>query len=455
MAFTETYRPQFHFTPPQGWMNDPNGLVYADGVYHLFYQHYPHGKDWGPMHWGHATSGDMIHWQHQPIALYPDDELGMIFSGSGLYLEPGRAPALLPEGGLAFFFTHHTPGGVERQSVATSVDNGVTLTKFAGNPVIDNDQIKDFRDPKVFWHADSGKWVMAVGGGPLCFYNSDDLVHWQLVSKRHDIQTECPDIFPLSQNGRTWWVLSSCGTHYYLGNFDGRNFDVVEGPIRLDGGDSFYAVQSFDHVPDGRRVWIGWMNGAAKGPTDPWRCAMAVPRELSLAETPLGLRLIQRPVAELEALRGAPERLEMTRIHGQDNLSLAVDSHQCDVKVRFECAGKPQCVGVKVLRTETCETLVGYDGIRGGIFVDRTYSGVQDYRPDFKRRLFVAYPWLGDTLELRVLADQSALEVYGPDGVMITCDAYPTGEKKRPVQVFSATDAVVCCEAYPMGSIYR
>jgi len=169
----EKYRPHLHFTPPSQWMNDPNGLVFDGERYHLYYQHNPFDRVWGPMYWGHATSENLIFWQHEPMAMAPDD-LGDIFSGSGVRLFGGQCP-LLPNGGLAFVFTHHKhPVGVEQQSLALSSDWGITLRKYEGNPVIPNHKPEDFRDPKVFWHEPEKCFVMIVAGGPVRIYRSPD-----------------------------------------------------------------------------------------------------------------------------------------------------------------------------------------------------------------------------------------------------------------------------------------
>ena len=247
----EQHRPQFHFSPQSGWMNDPNGMVYLDGEYHLFYQYFPDSTVWGPMHWGHAVSKDLMHWEHLPIGLYPDS-LGWIFSGSAVYDEfnssgfgkDGNSP-------LVAIYTHHNAGIeqsgsnlFEYQSISYSLDKGRTWQSYKGNPVINNPGIRDFRDPKVIWHEHSGQWIMALSAlDHLMFYGSKDLKNWELLSEfgkdigSHDGVWECPDLFPLpDENGREHWVLienmnpgnpnGGSGTQYFIGDFDGRTFSV-------------------------------------------------------------------------------------------------------------------------------------------------------------------------------------------------------------------------------------
>ena len=260
MGAFEQYRPLFHFSPPKMWMNDPNGLVYDQGVYHLYYQHNPFSKDWGPMHWGHAVSRDLMHWQHLGIVMAPD-ELGAIFSGSAISVPAGETD-LLPQGGLAYFFTHCDEKNLQQQSLSTSVDGGMTLIKYPGNPIIANSELNDFRDPKVFWQESHHAWSMIVAGGPVRMYRSSDLVHWIQTQQIDEINTECPDLFPLTLGGKTYWVLSRGGVSYHLGDFDGERYIPLEGPFLVDGGDSFYAVQSYSGV-EGRTLWMGWMSGAS------------------------------------------------------------------------------------------------------------------------------------------------------------------------------------------------
>jgi len=437
MAYTELYRPRFHFTPPQMWMNDPNGFYFDGKNYHLYYQHNPHDKVWGPMHWGYARSTDMLHWEHRGIVMVPD-KLGTIFSGCAISVPAGKTE-LLPEGGTAYFFTHD--GEVECQSLATSTDGGQTLVKYPGNPIIPNDGLKDFRDPKVFWYEPMGAWCMIVAGGPVRFYHSYDLVHWTLTQQLK-INTECPDLIPLEYEGRTLWLLSCGGVNYYLGDFDGKTYTVLEGPIRVDHGDSFYAVQSCSGV-EGRAVWIGWMNAASTAPTDPWRCSMSIPRELSLVKTADGPRLSQKPIAELDGLHGT--RCVSTLI-GTGSACLPVDSHMLDMELTFTAGETAPNAAVTLFAAENSRCRVSYDGEK--VTVDRSEAAVTDYHKDFKHRFSFPLAWKGESVTLRIVADQSTLEVFGPDGCIITCEIYSGEGQHKPLswELFSGEANLTVCE---------
>ena len=247
--FKEPFRPQFHYSPPEKWMNDPNGLVYNDGVYHLFYQYYPADIVWGPMHWGHAISKDLIYWEHKPIALYPDEK-GYIFSGSAVLDKDNTSGfGTNNKTPLVAAYTIHDINGeragnndFQTQGIAYSLDNGKTWTKYEGNPVLGNDGIKDFRDPKVFWHEGTRSWIMVlVAGEHAKFYRSSNLKEWSYLSEfgreqgAHGGVWECPDLFPLKIEGtdEEIWVLiisinpnapnGGSGTQYFLGDFDGTS----------------------------------------------------------------------------------------------------------------------------------------------------------------------------------------------------------------------------------------
>ena len=249
--YREKHRPQFHFSPASNWMNDPNGMVYLDGEYHLFYQYYPDSNVWGPMHWGHAVSTDLVQWEHLPIGLYPDS-IGMIISGSAVYdRENTSGLGIENEGPLVAIFTHHNPvlertdaPNFQNQSIAYSNDKGRTWTKYKGNPVIKNPGIRDFRDPKVIWHEKSQQWIMSVAAlDHIKFYSSPDLIDWTYESDfgqtvgSHDGVWECPDLFPLtSTSGKAYWVLlqnmnpgnpnGGSGIQYFIGQFDGKRFEI-------------------------------------------------------------------------------------------------------------------------------------------------------------------------------------------------------------------------------------
>ncbi len=314
----ELYRPQVHFTPYKNWMNDPNGMVYLNGTYHLFYQYNPMGNDWGNMSWGHATSTDLIHWTEQPVALRRD-ELGDIFSGSAVIDKNNTAGF----GANAMVALYTSADGIQQQSIAYSLDEGKSFTRYAGNPVIHNND-DNLRDPKVFWHVSSQKWIMALAKGwkrGVDFYGSSDLKTWSYLSTfvvdlpgRPNLQWECPDLIEV--DGR--WVLIvsvnpggpvlGSGTMYFIGDFDGTAFtaDLLDYPLWLDYGMDNYAGVTWSNTGD-RKIMIGWMNNwqySGAVPCSPWRSAMTLPRELQLLEYDGKPILANTVVKEIDGIAG-------------------------------------------------------------------------------------------------------------------------------------------------------
>ena len=317
----EKFRPSYHFTPKQNWVNDPNGLFYYEGKYHLYFQHNPNDNVWGPMHWGHATSYDLINWKEENIALYPDEN-GYIFSGS-IVVDSKNSSGLGVDNKVPIIalYTNHNPKGEsndsiqsETQYLAYSLDSGYTWTKYKNNPIINNPGIKDFRDPKVVWDEDSNKWIMALAvQQEVFFYGSQNLLDWNLLSKfgknygSHSGVWECPELMKLPVNDQeSKWVLivsinpggpnGGSATQYFVGDFDGTNFNIDDHFAHeiesnhsywLDFGKDNYASVSFDNARkiDGSKIMIGWMSNwlyAQKVPTKKWRNGMTIPREVKL-----------------------------------------------------------------------------------------------------------------------------------------------------------------------------
>ncbi len=334
-TYEEPFRPQFHLTPPKNWMNDPNGPVYNQGGYHVFYQLNPFGNEWGHMSRGHAVSPDLIHWRNLPVAI-PEQNGVMIFSGSAA-VDWNNSSGLCTGSGLpgpsclVAIYTGSN-GKVQNQNLAYSYDRGRTWTKYSGNPILDLHRA-NFRDPKVFWYRPGRKWVMVVALSDqhqVRFYASEDLIHWAFMSNFGPAGAtggvwECPDLFELpveNRPGERRWVLSvnvnpgsiagGSGDQYFVGEFDGSKFmNYNSGGLTLwaDYRKDFYASTSFSTMPpsDGRRVWLGWLDNweyAARVPTSPWRGQQSLPRVLKLRRFPQGVRLVQSPVAELHTLRG-------------------------------------------------------------------------------------------------------------------------------------------------------
>ena len=301
--YRERLRPQFHFTTRRGWTNDPNGLVWHNGIYHLYYQHNPYDRDWGNMHWGHAVSRDLVHWEELDDALFPD-ALGAMFSGSAVVDKDntsGWGTAQNPP--IVYAYTAH--GARQTQCMAYSLDGGRTLVKYAGNPVIDSGirwNSGDTRDPRLLWYAPGKHWVMVLferGGHSI--YTSQDLRNWAWQSHLPGFW-ECPDLFELPVDGdpsRTKWVMYGASGSYLTGDFDGKTF-TPDGPKRHYTAGKIYASQTFSDTPDGRRIQIGW--GQIEQPGMPFNCQMQLPTELTLRTTKDGIRLCSRPVTEVEGL---------------------------------------------------------------------------------------------------------------------------------------------------------
>jgi len=302
--YKEKNRPQFHFTTRRGWINDPNGLVYYDGEYHLFYQHNPYEREWENMHWGHAVSTDLVHWKELPVALFPDEH-GAMFSGSAVIDDKNTAG--FNQGGTPAMVVAYTADNPEKQvqCIAYSLDNGRTFVKYEGNPIIDSKHIwnsKDTRDPKVFWYAPGGHWVMVLNERDgHSIYTSGNLREWNYESHITGFW-ECPELFELAVDGdpsNTKWVMYGASGTYMLGSFDGKVFTPEAGKYLYTTG-SIYAAQTFANMPDDRRVQIGW--GRLSHPEMPFNGMMLLPTELTLRMTKDGPRLYNMPVAETAQL---------------------------------------------------------------------------------------------------------------------------------------------------------
>ena len=397
------YRPICHYAPPFGWTNDPNGLFYEDGVWHLFAQHYPDATHWGPMHWRHATSTDLLRWKDLGIALYPDEKLGYIFSGSAV-IDAGNTSGLGEKNDpVVLMYTHH--GEHEQQSIAWSEDR-VHFTPYAGNPVIPNSEKLDFRDPKVFKNPILNCWSVVIAAGSVMeFYASDDLIHWRKTGEFGAAENrlggvlECPDLFPLTapDGSEVWVLIASTGMafpfggfriQYFLGTFDGNTFhETLPSPYPriLDSGYDDYAAVTF-HNAD-RRLLMGWaeaMAYGADGPTGDFCGLMTYARELSLVQTELGLRLAMKPVTPDFSMKAVPPG-EMVEMMPRQRL----------LKTEGTLPGELFHVRVEAEGPFTL-TLFNGDGDQFNIsvsseqklVVDRSRAGIRDFNPLFNSGLF-------------------------------------------------------------------
>ena len=452
VSYRELYRPQFHFTPPRNWINDPNGLVHYQGEYHLFYQHNPFGDKWGHMSWGHAVSKDLLHWQHLPVAI-PEDPSGfMIFSGTVVVdsdntsrLSGSKNPN--DKSCLVAVYTANFEGGkTQKQHLAYSNDRGRTWTQYAGNPVLDVGK-KDFRDPKIFRY--KNRWIMVVAlptEHKVSFYESANLLKWEHLSDfgpegKIDEIWECPDLYELpvtaDKNNAKKWVLqlsTQSSMQYFIGDFDGKTFtndNPKEKILRLDHGPDLYAAIVYNNLPASANghISVGWMNSwnYADGPTSPWRGAMTVPRVHTLKSLPEGIRLIQRPVSELNKLRTNTISVKNVTLRQANDMirKQKVRSKTAEIVIELEPNNAVE-VGVLVRKGKTEETRIGFQAIDSVLFVDRTKSGVVDFNPKFSGRYAARLAPTEGRIKLQILVDWSSVEVFANDGLeAITCQVFP------------------------------
>ncbi len=462
----DLYRPNFHFTPKKGWMNDPNGMFFYNEYYHLFYQHYPDGNKWGPMHWGHAISTDMVRWQEQPIALYPD-ELGYIFSGSAVvdhentsgFGTNGEVP-------IVAIFTYHDPKkegsgntDVQTQGIAYSLDEGLTWIKYEENPVLKNPGIPDFRDPKVFWDARQSRWVMTLAAGQETqFYASKNLKEWEFLSVfgtgigNHEGVWECPDLFPLQIDGTEeikWVHLVSINpggpnggsaTQYFIGDFDGTSFTIDEAFAKsmakkhtywVDFGKDNYAGVTWSDIPatDGRRLFMGWMSNwqyANDVPTFSWRSAMTVARKLHLMEDENGYRLKLSPVKELRGFRGKKFKEENVQVSGTRKIIGSDKIDLAKAEILFEIKNLHPTVYTFTLSNEVGDELVfGYNHENRQFFINRGKAGNTGFSENFGNQISLApRAYEENSLKGTIILDKTSLELFFDDGKTVMTEIH-------------------------------
>ncbi|MGO4548529.1 PfkB family carbohydrate kinase [Paenibacillus sp. 2TAB23] len=498
----EKYRPLFHYSPPSGWLNDPNGLVYYEGEYHLFYQYYPHKNEWGPMHWGHAVSKDLVNWDHFPIAIAPDHN-GMIFSGSAVVDWNDTSGFFGGNAGLVAVFTHSdtypntiyekgayvidgktiTERPRQRQSLAYSTDKGRTWTMYEGNPVLVETELIDFRDPKVFWNAATNRWVLVLAADDhVRIYTSPNLKEWTFASEfgaqmgSHAGVWECPDLFELPVDGecenKKWVLIVSIGdntefsegsrTQYFIGQFDGVTFTSDLEPeevLWMDYGRDNYAGVSWSDVreEDGRRILIGWMSNwkyANHTPTTGWRSAMTIPRSLSLTKTSEGIRLISEPVEELTGLRGQPATNLSGTVLSGDRLLDGLSGNAYEIEVEFEWSDVGE-FGLKVCQSDREETVIGFEADSGFLYIDRTRSGESSFHELFPCKHGAKVETDGKQLKLRIFIDQCSVEVFANDGRVVLTDLIFPDSSSNGVALYSKGGDVLLNSFiyYPLNAI--
>jgi len=425
--YNENYRPQFHFTPQKNWTNDPNGLVYYKGEYHLFFQHNPFGINWGKMTWGHAVSTDLMHWKQLPNAIEPD-ELGTIFSGSAVVDWDNTAGFQIgSENVLVAFYTSagkHAP--VEKpftQSIAYSNDRGRTWQKYKGNPIIGNMKDDDNRDPKVIWHEPTKRWIMALfldAGDEFALLSSEDLKKWQVIQYLMlPGSRECPDFFELPVDGdppNSRWVFWGANGKYLLGAFDGMKFTPESGPHESRVG-NHYAAQTYSDIPksDGRRIQIAWMAGG-KFPNMPFNQQMSIPCELTLRILPQGIRLCRVPIREIEKLRGAYWNLKNTTIEPGEKLLSAISAELFEIQAEIEPAAASEIVF----------------NLRDNPLI----YNVKDKMLGCKDKKVKLIP-LDGTIKLHILVDRTSIEIFPNYGQVTMHLCFPLDTNNTSVNVSS------------------
>ncbi|MEO7988772.1 MAG: glycoside hydrolase family 32 protein [Chryseolinea sp.] len=467
--YSEKYRPQFHFTPEKNWINDPNGLVFYEGEYHLFYQYNPYGDKWGHMSWGHAVSKDMLHWEHLPIALeeYLDPKTNdstMIFSGTAVVDKNNTSGLCEGKDCLVAIYTsylHKNNTGLrQHQSLAYSNDKGRTWKRYDKNPILDI-QRKDFRDPKVFWYEFQQKWVMVLVVPDLYkvqLYQSKNLLQWDLMSEFGKVGDttkiwECPDLYQLpveNESGKSKWVLSLSGGHpagpafvgmqYFIGEFDGTKFISTQKEAKyIDHGKDFYAGIVYNNVND-RTVMIGWINNwtyANEVPTSTWRGGFSLPRQLSLKRKNDEYFLLQKTIAEAKSLR-SEEIKDLEKFNGSS------------LEIELEWNGADGTILELFSNRDEKTVIAKRDNI---VFVNRAGSGIVDFQSDFASNDQASIDGTNQKLSLHIFVDQSIIEVFVNDGeASITSQVFPRGENTI---VIPMKENVKSIRAWELKSIWK
>ena len=474
--YDEPYRLQVHFSPRAHWVNDPNGMVYFNHTYHLFFQYYPGGNNWGPMHWGHAVSKDLVHWHELPIALYPDS-LGYIFSGSAVvdsnnttgFGKNGKVP-------LVAIFTHHDPKGeqagkdnFQNQSLAYSLDEGITWTKYSGNPVLKNPGIRDFRDPKVCWFAPAKKWVMTLATKDrVTFYSSPDLKSWTKESEfgekigAHGGVWECPDMFKLILAHKVFWVLTvnmnpggpngGSATQYFIGQFNGTTFIPIDSKTRwLDYGPDEYAGVTWSNTGN-RKLFLGWMSNwsyAGQVPTNKWRNAMTAPRQLSLKNVDGNLLLCSNLVQEFDQIKQKEITITSTVPAGQMMKGLP---YQYLLKFR---ANTSQSFSVTFSNAINDQLVFGYNKPTNRFYIDRSRSGKIDFNPDFGKTSYAPRFSTAGMSDIEILFDTSSIEVFADKGLSNMTSVYFPKRPFDQLQISRQKGGSSVAKIIPLTSIWR
>jgi len=478
-ALSEQHRPQFHFSPEEMWMNDPNGMVYHDGVYHLFYQHYPEDNVWGPMHWGHATSSDMIQWKHEPIAIYPDT-LGYIFSGSAV-LDRDNTSGFGAEDNppLVAIYTYHDPYKAEKkapdtqsQGIAYSLDNGKTWEKYSENPVLKSPSIRDFRDPKVSWFDPTQRWIMTLAvQDHVSFYSSPDLREWTFESDigkdfgAHGGVWECPDLFSLEINGMEKWILfvsinpggpnAGSATQYFVGDYDGHQFIPDDREIRwVDYGPDDYAGVTWSNVKD-RKIFLGWMSNwkyANQVPTDPWRSAMTIPRELDLVEEDGEYLMTSTPIKELEHIVST----SLENLKPDDEIDLSELSEPLSGTFELSLVlGDTRSFSIEISNNTGEKVVVGFEKETNRYFIDRSESGKIEFHKEFGKVHFAPRLTDNEEMDLQLIVDVASIELFADGGRTVMTSIFFPNEDFSKINIDTDNSKVKELSIRGINSIWQ
>ena len=451
----EKFRPTYHFSPLYGWMNDPNGMVYKDGEYHLFYQHNPYGSKWGNMHWGHAISKDLINWEHRPDAITPD-ALGTIFSGSAVVDTDNTAG--FGAGAIVAIYTQNSDRQV--QSIAYSTDNGRSFTKYENNPVLTSDA-RDFRDPKVFWHKETQRWIMLLAvGQEMQIFSSSNLKDWAFESSfgegqgAHGGVWECPDLFELPVDGTNEkkWVLlcnlnpggpfGGSATQYFVGTFNGKEF-VNESPSKtkwMDWGKDHYATVTWSDAPDNRRIAIAWMSNwqyANDVPTSQYRSPNSVPRDLSLFTVDGETYLQSAPSPELLKLRDISQKRSF-KVNGTRTIKDMIAGNEGAYEIELTIENQyADVIGFHLYNDKGEEVDMQYDMKEKKFSMDRCKSGDVGFNENFPMLTWTAIESGKDELKLRLFVDKSSVEAFGDGGRFVMTNRVFPSEPYTHIDFYS------------------
>ncbi|BDI31120.1 2,6-beta-D-fructofuranosidase [Capsulimonas corticalis] len=431
--YHESGRPQFHFTARRHWLNDPNGLVYFAGEYHLFFQHNPSGNNWGNMTWGHAVSADLVSWRQLDDAIAPD-RLGTIYSGSAVVdydntsgFGDGSEPPIIAMYTAAGGSSPESEGQPFTQCLAYSNDRGRTWIKYAQNPVLPH-VVGENRDPKVIWYAPGQFWVMALflDVGNFALFTSPNLKRWTRIQTIGlPASSECPDFFPMTVEGSPAderWIIAAANGHYLVGRFDGRELTDILGPYVMDFGANFYAAQTFSDIPpaDGRRIQMAWMAGGVY-PGMPFNQQMSFPTVMTLHETSDGPRIFRNPVAEIETLvAGVREWRDLTVAPGENPMD-EITSDLLDINAEI-LSGPEAVFGFRIGGVE-----IRYSG------ADRTLSCLgRSARRESS----------GGALPIRILADRTSIEIFADGGRTVLSFCITPSDPRPPLEFFAEGDPV-------------